>query len=1528
MKRPAAALLGCVAIVLVVAVAGVATIPSVPTGTWQPMGAMTTARSGAAAALLQDQRVLITGGNDGSGALSSVEVFSTDGSFALGTPMSVPREQHVAVVLQDGRVLVAGGATSGGAATNSAEIFTPGVDTWSAVAGGMVEARFAATAILLADGRVLIAGGQNAATPSQTAEIFDPVAGVFSIAGSLSAPRMELASALMSDGRVLITGGSNGNAPLGTTDIFDPTTNTISAGPALTTVRMGHSATSLLDGRVLVAGGNNGSQDLASAEIYDPANGGFAAAGTLAAPRRDHAAIRLANNNSVLIFGGTSNGNESNAVETYTPWTGAFASTGAMSLAKQQAAASALSQSGIFLSAGGSSTGTPVSSAELYGFATVKTDATDYAPGTTVTITGTGWQPGETVTLTLVESPLFDTHPVMTAVADGQGNITNNQFSPDAHDVDTRFYLTAAGSTSGFQAQNTFTDALPQSLSITSGQNPNPVQAGGSASYGLTETFNGNGVSCTVDLSAAPFGSPAWPAPPAGGFFSFTPTSITSTGSNQNFTLTIATPAGTAANTYNFVVTATPRSGTCQNNPKTLTANGTLVVVPGTVPTTLVLNSVSPNSVAFGSTGPVTLTATLTRNDTNAGVVGATVNFTVDGTAVGSAVTSAGGVASFTTYNPSALTVATHNVAAAFSASTISGTQYGASNSGTLPLNVGKATPTITWANPADIPYGTALSATQLNATASVAGSFVYTPAAGVVLNAGSGQNLHVDFTPTDGADYGSTSKDVSINVLQATPTVTVTDPMPTYDGNPHSATATAVGVDGHTAVSGSFSFTYDGSATAPTNAKTSYAVVATFTSTDANYKGATGNGTLTIKQATPTVTVTDPMPTYDGNPHNATATAVGVDGHTAVNGSFSFTYDGSATAPINAKTSYAVVATFTSTDANYKGATGNGTLTIKQATPTVTVTDPMPTYDGNPHNATATAVGVDGHTAVLGSFSFTYDGSSTAPTNAKTSYAVVATFTSTDANYKGAAGNGTLTINRRDATWTTVAESKSFGDADPSPLTTGSGSNFVPADGVTATYSRTPGEAVQAGGYHITATLSPAGVLSNYNITNGGATFTINPDNTAVSTAGAMANYGDPSVTLHATVTNTTNGVAINEGTVTFYVKQGAASFGTVTSGTVSGGMATASFPLGSIDAGTYTITASFGPSTDFNQSSTTAGTAGSLVVNQDNTSVAGSNANAIYGAPNVMLNATVSNTTNSAAVSGGTVTFTLRDSLNNVIGTASSGTVSAGSATASFTLGGSVNTGSYAIATSYSGATDFKASSSSSSATLTVTKASSSVGVTSSLNPSLLNQPVTFTATVTPQFSGTPTGTVSFVDTTTNTSLGAGVSAGPGKWTLTTSALPVNLQTITATYSGDANFTGNSGGAVQTVQYASGGVCDGDAGHQILQPINVDGSSVFNSKSTSPAKFRVCDANGMSIGTPGVVSSFLIYNIVSGTVATAVNEEVASTTPDLVFRWDPTGQQWIFNINNKSLSANQTYFFRITLNDGSAILFDYGLK
>ena len=133
--------------------------------------------------------------------------------------------------------------------------------------------------------------------------------------------------------------------------------------------------------------------------------------------------------------------------------------------------------------------------------------------------------------------------------------------------------------------------------------------------------------------------------------------------------------------------------------------------------------------------------------------------------------------------------------------------------------------------------------------------------------------------------------------------------------------------------------------------------------------------------------------------------------------------------------------------------------------------------------------------------------------------------------------------------------------------------------------------------------------------------------------------------------------------------------------------------------------------------------------------------------------------------------------------------------------------------------------------------------------------------------------------------------------------------------------------------ILYASGGMCAGDVAHQIRQPINVDGSSVWKANATVPAKFAVCDANGVSIGTPGVVvpNGFLLTQVLGGTVTQTPNEVPDSTTPDTAFRWDPTGQQWIYNINTKASPVNvtnRTYVFQVTLNDGSIIQFRFGLR
>src|SRR5207249_4777236 len=113
--------------------------------------------------------------------------------------------------------------------------------------------------------------------------------------------------------------------------------------------------------------------------------------------------------------------------------------------------------------------------------------------------------------------------------------------------------------------------------------------------------------------------------------------------------------------------------------------------------------------------------------------------------------------------------------------------------------------------------------------------------------------------------------------------------------------------------------------------------------------------------------------------------------------------------------------------------------------------------------------------------------------------------------NYTITNAGASFTINARAATWTTTSNSKTYGDLDPTPVTTGSGT-FLAADAVTATYSRAVGETVSGGPYHITAALSAAAGVPDYNtITNAGASFTINARAVTWTTTSNSKTYGDP---------------------------------------------------------------------------------------------------------------------------------------------------------------------------------------------------------------------------------------------------------------------------------------------------------------------------------------------------------------------------------------------------------------------------------
>src|SRR5206468_3568263 len=192
-------------------------------------------------------------------------------------------------------------------------------------------------------------------------------------------------------------------------------------------------------------------------------------------------------------------------------------------------------------------------------------------------------------------------------------------------------------------------------------------------------------------------------------------------------------------------------------------------------------------------------------------------------------------------------------------------------------INVLKATPSITWNNAADINYGTALSGTQLNATASVAGSFVYTPASGTVLNVGSNQTLHVDFTPADTTNYNSTSKEVVINVLKATPSITWNNAADINDGTALSGTQ----LNATASVAGSFVYTpASGTVLSAGNGQTLHV---DFTPTDtANYNTASKDVSINVlAKGTPAITWNNPADiiygtALDGTQLNATASVAG----------------------------------------------------------------------------------------------------------------------------------------------------------------------------------------------------------------------------------------------------------------------------------------------------------------------------------------------------------------------------------------------------------------------------------------------------------------------------------------------------------------------------------------------------------------------------------------------------------------------------------------------------------------------------
>jgi len=421
---------------------------------------------------------------------------------------------------------------------------------------------------------------------------------------------------------------------------------------------------------------------------------------------------------------------------------------------------------------------------------------------------------------------------------------------------------------------------------------------------------------------------------------------------------------------------------------------------------------------------------------------------------------------------------------------------------GTQPL------PKITWATPAPIKYPTPLSATQLDATSPVAGTFTYMPASGKVLNAGA-QTLSLSFAPKDTADYANTAATVALLVNQATPKITWATPAPIPYGTKLSTTQ----LNASSTTPGTFTFSPAIGAVPGAGSQT---LTATFTPKDAvDYATVNATVTLVVKPVQLTVTANNATRSYGAaNPTFGAAYSGFVNGDTAsaLNGSPAFATMAMATSP--AGTYPITVTTGTLAAANYTFKFVAGTLTITKATPTITWPAPAAITYG-------TALGgaqLNATSPVTGTFTYTPASGKVLTAGTQT---LSVTFTPKDTtDYTTAAATETLQVNQATPkiTWTTPASINYGTKLSATQL------NASSTTAGTFSYSPVIGTVLGVGLQTLTAAFNPKDA-GDYATETATVTLLVKPVQLTITANNAMRPYGAANPSFTASYAGFVNG-------------------------------------------------------------------------------------------------------------------------------------------------------------------------------------------------------------------------------------------------------------------------------------------------------------------------------------------------------------------------------------------------------------------
>jgi N-acetylneuraminic acid mutarotase len=464
------------------------------------------------------------------------------------------------------------------------------------------------------------------------------------------------------------------------------------------------------------------------------------------------------------------------------------------------------------------------------------------------------------------------------------------------------------------------------------------------------------------------------------------------------------------------------------------------------------------------------------------------------------------GVPGSFTYAPAAgtlLTAGTHTLHVTFQPDD---TDQFTTPSDSVQIVVNQATPIVTWPTPANIAYGTALGATQLDATASfngasLPGAFVYSPVAGTVLTAGS-HTLTVTFTPTDTTDFTTATASVTLVVTQDTPTITWAKPAAITYGTALSATQLdATAAYNGTAIPGTFVYSPAAGAILPAGTQT---LNVTFTPTDnTDYATVEGTTTLVVNQATPIIT----WPTPAAIAYGTALSATQLDATASFNGAIvpgTFVYSPVAGSVLTVG-QHTLSVTFTPTDTtDYTTATGSTTIVVNQVTPVIT----WPTPASIAYGTALSAIQLDATASVPGVFAYLPVAGAVLTAG---SHTLTVTFTPTDnIDYTAATASVTLVVTQDIPTITW---------AKPAAITYGAALGATQLDATAAyngtavpgtfLYSPAAGVILPVGTQNLNVTFTPADA-TDYGTVQASTTIVVNQASSIVNwPAPAAITYG-----------------------------------------------------------------------------------------------------------------------------------------------------------------------------------------------------------------------------------------------------------------------------------------------------------------------------------------------------------------------------------------------------------------------------------